>query len=1140
MFIRVASLVAWVLGVAALGGCLSVEKPPAAAGWVDGGFGAICVDRDGDGFGVGCGAGVDCDDGDAASTNECRGCAEDDTGCACDGEVVEEECYLDPVDVGGRPICHEGTRYCRDGAWTACLQLTPFALPGNGSGATTAALVTGPVPCNPCNPSCYSTTDTPGPGDVATSGSGVIYTPTPGGITLPGTVTMAGLVDTDGDGVPDTYDLDPADPVVTGFPDGYFHVLPLGATALDPLRLSVRIRTADVYILMDTTGSMSGEIANLRSSISGTIIPQIRVAIPDAWFGVGDLQEYPVDPYGYSSNFPYRNRQDITDSVLAAQAAVNTLTTNGNITWPESSTQALYSMATGLGLGPYYPARAGCPAGTWGYPCFRDGTVPIVVLLTDAGYMNGPTNRDDYDLLDFGTYPDFPLPTPISAALGTVPAPASVAVTMPDIDTPRPASAAVAVANTNETYATARPIGELSTLASAVTFTGSTAAMVNHYSGTCGAGTRGDAVYSFTLAASARVSIDTIGSAFNTSLDLRGAGPGFASVVCNDDIGGGIVQSRIDRVLAAGTYYIVVDGRGPASGAYTLNVTPFVTTGPTNETFATARTLGELTVLTARASFTGSTCRMASDYVGSCGSGAGGDAVFSFSLAAPTRVVIDTVGSGFDTTLSLRNSAPHAEVACDDDGAGLQSRIDRTLAPGDYFVILDGKGALCGNYALSVTHYVAGVGPETYADTQFLGDVTERSASVVGRSCGMLNNHSGTCSAGAAGDAVFSFTLTAPRRIVIDTEGSSYDTSISLRGDAPYAEVACDNDSGTGNLSRMLRDPLPAGTYFVIVDGRSSACGDYKLNLTVTDDDFVGYSPPTYAQTIAALNARDIRVIVVESSDGYDRARADADLLATATNTVGPTGTPLRYSISGTGAGLGTTVVDAIRELADYNRLDITARANDNAATVGFDERTFVNSIVAVSFPPGRCSGITGGVQFNQCLPGTTVNFQVNFLGVVAATAVAQRFDFTIDVLGSGSGVLSTVPVTIVIPPMAPTYPVSGTYTRDYDATTSCAGTELPRWRNLSWTAAFPTGTGITWSLRSAATVAALATATPVSFTAPASTSPQDVGARLLSGGVPATLPHLRLTATLNANPTRTSAPLLSAFNLLFDCVPGE
>ena len=40
------------------------------------------------------------------------------------------------------------------------------------------------------------------------------------------------------------------------------------------------------------------------------------------------------------------------------------------------------------------PPREDCPAATWGYPCFRDGAIPIVVMFTDAQFHNGPDNND--------------------------------------------------------------------------------------------------------------------------------------------------------------------------------------------------------------------------------------------------------------------------------------------------------------------------------------------------------------------------------------------------------------------------------------------------------------------------------------------------------------------------------------------------------------------------------------------------------------------------------------------------------------------------------------------------------------------------------------------------------------------------
>ncbi len=1099
-----------------------------------------CTDVDGDGFGLGCGAGVDCDDTDPLSTNECRGCSAPDTGCACDDSVTELPCYLDPVDVDGSAMCLQGTRFCRDKAWTACLELSAFRLPGTLNGGTAAALVTGPVACNPCNPSCYSTTDTPGPADVGTGG--VVYTPAPGGLTLPATIGAVGLTDTDGDGVPDIYDSEPANPAVTGFEGGFFHVLPSGATALDPLVLSVRVRTADIYFLMDTTGSMGGEIDNLKATLTTTVIPAITTAIPDAWFGVGRHDDYPVASYGdpgYGDR-PFQHLLDITNSTANITAAVNSLGTRNGSDWPEAQTQALWSVASGAALGPFTTAHS-CAAGFFGYPCFRPGTVPIVVLLTDAPYHNGPYSGYNYTTSDFGGtfYSYFPMPATVAVTGTPYLAPASAAV--PAATTGggfRALPATVAAGGTPDTWISAHPIGDVTSMSASYSGDTSAAGINSNYDTSC-ASTNGakDVVFSFSLTATTRLKIDSSGSGFKNIVSVwSSTGPTEIAGLCNNSGGN---TSQLDTTLAAGTYYIVLDGRKTGnSGSYVLNLAPYVPGVATNETYATAQAIGELTTRANGATITGDTCAMVNHYSGTCASGSAGDAVFSFTLAASTHVVLDTVGSGFNTSLSLWSGAVPTYVDCNDDAVGTQSRIDTTLPAGTYYAVVDGNGAACGAYTFSVTPYLYG-GPtnETYATAYAVGDVTSRSASFSGDTSVMTSNYTGTCNSGAGGDAVFMFTLTAARHVVIDTGGSAFDTSLSLWSGAAPTYVIC-NDDSIGRQSRIERD-LGIGTYYAVVDGFATSEGPYILNLQVSSGTGSGFTPPTYTQTLSELNSRGIKVIVVESSDGYDRARSDADALCTATGTVSSTGTPLRYSISSSGAGLGATIATAISDLANYSRMDIIGRANDNPATVGFDERTFVASIAALSYPAGRCTGITGGVQFNQCLPGTTVNFQVNFTGVVAATSVAQRFDFTIDVLGNGSTILSTVPVTIIIPPIAPAYPVSGTYSRDFDATTSCTGTEVARWRGLSWSATYPVGTSISWAAAGAATAAGLATATSVSFSSPTLPSPQDIGDRLIAAGLPATLPFLRVTATLNSNAARSAAPTLSSFNMVFDCIPG-
>ena len=652
-------------------------------------------------------------DGDAPT------CVRPEEGCEC-AQDVPVDCYLPPSHDDGVVTCFGGTRTCRDGVWSACESIRSYELVG-----TATALVTGPTRCNECDPACAVSRDTPSDRDLPGSSTDVEYNPSAGGIQLEGGRggPPPGLPDSDGDGIPDVAD-DCDGPGAFRNADGscygdtfFFHNLPFGGPAeIDPLDIMVTVRTADVYFLMDTTGSMGGELANLRTGLtSGTYIPgcgngiigAIRCTIPDAWFGVGNHDDYPYGRYGSSGcgDVVFRNFLNISPSLPAAQAAVNGLRLHCGSDGPESQTQALYAIATGNGFGSYLSPQRGCTAGRWGYPCFRDGTIPIVILFTDAPFHNGP----------FG-------------------------------------------------YG---------------------------YSGTPG-----------------------------------------------------------------------------------------------------------------------------------------------------------TVAS-------------------------------------------------------------------------------------------------------------------------------------------------------------------------------------------------------SWGGTVAALNARNVRVITIQSGaagwGGPPYGRADANALADATGSYSSSGSRYVFPISSSGTGLSRAVVDAVVDLANYNRLDISARATDDPATP-IDERGFVDSITAVSWGPGSCRYISGGSTFVQCLPGTSVDFNVSFRNdIVMPSASPQVFTFFIEVLGNGTFVLDRIPVRIVVPPDVPLYPPSGEYWRDYDSTVYCADNERPDWGDLAWDlVSVPAGTSIRWEIRAANTLAALPGATPVTFTTPSTVSPVDIAARLVGAGIPNFIPYLRVTAVLLANADRTETPILRSFEVNYTCVPVE
>lgn len=231
--------------------------------------------------------------------------------------------------------------------------------------------------------------------------------------------TDATNIDSDGDGVTDLGEVrgtmtDPTDPGST-IPEGdFFVVLPyLGAHENRELEFGTDISVADVYFLIDTTGSMGGPIANVQSSLT-MIASDLSSRIRSVQMGVGEHKDFPFcddlfgDCYGDGGDMAYVNHQVITDSVPDVQAGLARLSASGGADGPESQTQALYHTASGLGgsythsTGSWSIPMARCEAfpdetrRRIGYPCFRAGALPIVVLVSDVDWHNGPSSSNAY------------------------------------------------------------------------------------------------------------------------------------------------------------------------------------------------------------------------------------------------------------------------------------------------------------------------------------------------------------------------------------------------------------------------------------------------------------------------------------------------------------------------------------------------------------------------------------------------------------------------------------------------------------------------------------------------------------------------------------------------------------------------
>jgi hypothetical protein len=177
----------------------------------------------------------------------------------------------------------------------------------------------------------------------------------------------------------------------TGPQRDFFFVVPYGgdpSPKSDVLTFSTNIKQADVAFVMDTTGSMSGSINNLKSALSGTLLAQLQAAIPNVGLAVIDHKDFGSgDPWGVNV------RQTVTTSLSLAQNAVNAMSASGGGDGPEAQVAGMLYALTGAAnngspaIGAHTPA-----AGTFGGVDFRPGSVPVIVEISDADWHDPSGN----------------------------------------------------------------------------------------------------------------------------------------------------------------------------------------------------------------------------------------------------------------------------------------------------------------------------------------------------------------------------------------------------------------------------------------------------------------------------------------------------------------------------------------------------------------------------------------------------------------------------------------------------------------------------------------------------------------------------------------------------------------------------
>ncbi len=147
----------------------------------------------------------------------------------------------------------------------------------------------------------------------------------------------------------------------------------------------------------------------------------------------------------------------------------------------------------------------------------------------------------------------------------------------------------------------------------------------------------------------------------------------------------------------------------------------------------------------------GSTVAETDDFQTSCGGAGAGDRVYGWTAPRDGWFIFDTVGSDFDTVLSLLETDCTTPIRCnDDDGAGPTSRVLHGMNQGDeIFIVVDGDG-MAGTFELNIA--------EVECPTENLtGPLPINQAGVV---TGLADVHQSGC--GGAGFPELGYTYTAP------------------------------------------------------------------------------------------------------------------------------------------------------------------------------------------------------------------------------------------------------------------------------------------------------------------------------------------------------------------------------------------
>lgn len=296
---------------------------------------------------------------------------------------------------------------------------------------------------------------------------------------------------------------------------------------------------------------------------------------------------------------------------------------------------------------------------------------------------------------------------------------------------------------------------------------------------------------------------------------------------CNDDADNNARASKFDVIVDPGTYFIFVDGYDNNTGNYKLHVTM-------SDVPSLADMCRNARSLPIGSTVNGSTTSAFDLAHASCGDDAKGkDSIYHFDLGQRSRVRIVEHSDDFSPVVYVRRtcSDEQTEVACSEtSGADSEAAFVSVLDPGSYAVFADTRDQnVDGRFTLAAETAPdtgSGVQGDACADAEVLN---KSDPNVAGDTFFAKDDIAGRCGGQGAADVVYRVDLPHKSRVIAamgQQDGEHLFVLQKTCGDRS-SEVSCGNS---------LDKVLPAGTYYLAVDGTSADnFGKYNFDFTLKD-----------------------------------------------------------------------------------------------------------------------------------------------------------------------------------------------------------------------------------------------------------------------------------------------------------------